>query len=161
MVTVELLFAQHHDGLHRYLVRLTGDSDLAADLAQEAFIRWVEKQPAEDNPKAWLYTVATNLARDDVRIRSRRLVLLTEAPDRAPMPADPPSADESMETEERRQRVRRALDELTERERVLLLMREEGFSHEEMALAVGTTTKSIGTMLARAFKKLSAKLQPD
>ena len=161
MVTVELLFAQHYDALTRYLIRLTGDSDVAADLAQEAFIRWVEKQPAENNPKAWLYTVATNLARDDVRIRSRRLVLLTEAPDRAPMAAEPLGADESMEVEERRQMVRRALDELSERERSLLLMREEGFSHEEMAQAVGTTTKSIGTMLARAFKKLSAKLEPE
>jgi RNA polymerase sigma-70 factor (ECF subfamily) len=161
VVKVELLFAQHHDALVRYLIRVTGDADLAADLAQEAFIRWIERQPAEDNPKAWLFTVATNLAKDDVRIRSRRLVLLSEAPDRAPMGAAPSEAHQALEAEERRLVVRKALDELSDRERMLLLMREEGFSHEEMAKAVGTTTKSVGTMLARAFRKLSALLVPE
>jgi RNA polymerase sigma factor (sigma-70 family) len=160
-VTVDQLFAQHYDALVRYLVRVTGDGDLAADLAQEAFIRYVEKAPEDHNPKAWLFTVATNLARDDVRIRSRRLVLLSEVPDRAPMAAESPTVDEELESEERRDRVRRALDGMSERDRTLLLMREEGFSHEEMAVAAGTTTKSVGTMLARAFKKLAATLEQD
>jgi DNA-directed RNA polymerase specialized sigma24 family protein len=57
--------------------------------------------------------------------------------------------------------VRKALDQLSERERTLLLMREEGFSHEEMAKATGTTTKSVGTMLVRAFRKLSLQLAGD
>jgi RNA polymerase sigma factor (sigma-70 family) len=66
-----------------------------------------------------------------------------------------------MESEETRLMVRKALDQLSERERTLLLMREEGFSHEEMAKATGTTTKSVGTMLVRAFRKLSLQLAGD
>jgi RNA polymerase sigma factor (sigma-70 family) len=73
----------------------------------------------------------------------------------------PVAADTAMEAAEARSVVRAALDQLTYRERTLLLMREEGFSHEEMARATGTTTKSVGTMLVRAFRKLSLKLAPD
>ena len=43
----------------------------------------------------------------------------------------------------------------------MLLMREEGFSHREIAEAVGTTTGSVGTMIARALDKLAARLQLD
>jgi RNA polymerase sigma factor (sigma-70 family) len=160
-VSVEQLFSDNFDALVRYLTRFTRDPDLAADLAQEAFIRYVEREPDDTNPRAWLFTVATNLARDHVRIWSRRVVLLNEAPESAPMAQAPPSADMVMESEETRLMVRKALDQLSERERTLLLMREEGFSHEEMAKATGTTTKSVGTMLVRAFRKLSLQLAGD
>jgi RNA polymerase sigma factor (sigma-70 family) len=160
-VKVEQLFADNYDPLVRYLTRFTRDSDIAADLAQEAFIRFVERVPDNTNPRAWLFTVATNLARDHVRISNRRVVLLTETPEGTPMGEAPESADLAMEAEETRNHVRSALDKLSHRERTLLLMREEGFSHEEMARATGTTTKSVGTMLIRAFRKLSEQLSPD
>jgi DNA-directed RNA polymerase specialized sigma24 family protein len=43
----------------------------------------------------------------------------------------------------------------------MLLMREEGFSHREIADAVGTTTGSVGTMLVRALDRLAALLPLD
>src|SRR5690606_36061762 len=57
------LFEQHHASLLRYLVRLTGDLDLAHDAAQEAFARLVMKPPRDEDPRAWLFTVATNVVR--------------------------------------------------------------------------------------------------
>jgi len=57
--------------------------------------------------------------------------------------------------------VRAALDALTEKERTVLLMREEGFAHREIAEAVGTTTGSVGTMIARALDKLAERLPLD
>jgi DNA-directed RNA polymerase specialized sigma24 family protein len=50
---------------------------------------------------------------------------------------------------------------LGEKERTVLLMREEGFSHREIADAVGTTTGSVGTMIVRALDKLAAELPLD
>jgi RNA polymerase sigma-70 factor (ECF subfamily) len=160
-MSVERLFEDNYDALVRYLTRFTKDADLAADLAQEAFIRYVEREPDNTNPRAWLFTVATNLARDHVRIWNRRVVLMNEAPEDAPLGESPAPADLMMEAEETRRIVRAALDQLSTRERTLLLMREEGFSHEEMAKATGTTTKSVGTMLVRAFRKLAVQLSPD
>lgn len=157
---VSKLFLEHYDGLFRYLVRLTGDSDLAADAAQEAFVRLMERTPSDRHLRAWLFAVATNVVRDSARARTRWLTLLTGSPDRAPMADVPAGADVELERAERCRAVRVALDSLSWKERTVLLMREEGFAHHEIAEAVGTTTGSVGTMLARALQKLSAELGP-
>lgn len=157
-MNVTQLFLEHYDGLYRYLVRLTGDEDLAADAAQEAFVRLMERPPQDRNLRAWLYAVATNVVRDSARARARWLTLLKGSPDRAPMGDVPPLPDAAAESAERQQTVRAALDRLNWKERTVLLMREEGFAHHEIADAVGTTTGSVGTMLARALRKLSAEL---
>ena len=57
--------------------------------------------------------------------------------------------------------MREALAKLSEKERTTLLMREEGFSHQEIAAAVGTTTKSVGTLIARSLDKLANVLTLD
>jgi RNA polymerase sigma-70 factor (ECF subfamily) len=159
-LNVTQLFLQHYDGLYRYLVRLTGDQDLAADAAQEAFVRLVERPPQDRHVRAWLFAVATNVVRDTARARARWLTLLMGSPDRAPMGDVAPGPDQEVERSERRQLVRSALDRLSWKERTVLLMREEGFAHHEIADAVGTTTGSVGTMIARALAKLSAELAP-
>ena len=155
---VQQLFEEHYEVLYRYLVKLTGDGDAAADAAQEAFVRLVEHNPRGTQIRAWLYRVATNVVRDESRVRRRRVELLRESPDRAPVGDDPVTPDRMFELAEKRRLVRGALDALNERERTVLLMREEGFSHQEIAEAVGTTTKSVGSMIARALQKLTAEL---
>src|SRR5688572_24350023 len=155
------LFEEHHASLYRYLVRLTGDADLAHDAAQEAFARMVARPPRDEQPRAWLFTVATNLVRTWANRRKRRLVLLQRAGARA-LAADPQLDPEQLaQAHERHGVVRRALESLTEKERTVLLMREEGFTHREIAAAVGTTTGSVGTMIARALDRLAAQLPLD
>src|SRR5690606_20109103 len=70
------LFEQHHASLLRYLVRLTGDVDLAHDAAQEAFARLVLRPPRDEEPRAWLFTVATNAVRTWANTNRRRTALL-------------------------------------------------------------------------------------
>src|SRR5688500_13830595 len=159
-INVTQLFTEHYDGLYRYLVRLTGDSDLAADAAQEAFVRLVERPPQDRHVRAWLFAVATNVARDNARARARWATLLMGSPGRAPMGDVGPGPDGAAESAERRKVVRAALDRLSWKERTVLLMREEGFAHHEIADAVGTTTGLVGTMIARALNKLSNELAP-
>jgi RNA polymerase sigma-70 factor (ECF subfamily) len=158
---VARLFAEHHAALFRYLSRLTGDPDVAADAAQEAFVRLVEKPPRPEELRGWLFRVGTNAARESERTRSRRLRLLEQRPERAPMGDAPPAPDEALDRAERRRMVQAALGALPERDRTILLMREEGFSHREIAEAVGTTTGSVGTMIARALDRLAALLPLD
>ncbi len=157
-VDVESIFEAEYDGLYRYLVRLTGDADLAADIAQECFIRLVERQPHERQLRGWLFRVGTNLVRDDSRVRRRRLELLDESSDLAAWNAQPPDPERVLEETEARRMVHGALAELNQRDRTLLLMRQAGFSHREMAEAVGTTTKSVGSMIARALRKFAQNL---
>ncbi len=154
------LFRLYHEGLRRFLVRFTGDGDVAADLAQEAFVRLLERPPRQRGP-AWLYRVAVNLARDRARVSARRRFLLRGAGPRVPS-GDPPLApDAVLEAERRRRRVEGALAQLSAKERTALLMREEGFTQREIAEAVGTTTRSVGTLTARALRKLAARLEGE
>jgi RNA polymerase sigma factor (sigma-70 family) len=155
------LFDRHHASLFRYLVRLTGDVDLAHDAAQEAFTRLVTNPPRNEQPRAWLFTVATNIVRAWSNAQRRRRTLLSAAGARAPV-ADPlPDPEQSLLSDQRRSAVRAALQALSEKERTLLLMREEGFTHRDIAAAIGTSTGSVGTMIARALDRLAALLPLD
>lgn len=142
----------------RYLTRLSGDSDVAADALQETFVRFIENPPRTVNAKAWLFTVATNVVREQGRTTSRRRALLEGAPRDALHGDATPGPDTAVERVEARERVALALASLSDRDRTVLLMREEGFTHDLIAKAVGTTTKSVGTVIARALRKLADRL---
>jgi RNA polymerase sigma factor (sigma-70 family) len=146
--------------LYRYLVRLSGDADVAADAAQEAFVRLLERPPAGTAERAWLFKVGTNYVLDGRRTAARRERLLGGRADHAmgDSPRDPQS---TLEADERRRVVLTALARLSDKERVAILMREEGFAHREIAEAVGTTTGSVGTLLARALTRLARETTLD
>lgn len=156
-VEFEQLFDEVYPSLFRYCHRLVGDADVADDTAQEAFVRLVERdvQGAPRALRVWLFRVATHLIRDRVRMAVNRQRLLTWNP---VLPSGTPDPAEAVERDESVRRVRRALDTLEPRDRTLLLMREEGFSYREMAEAVGVATGSVGTLLARAQRRLAREL---
>jgi RNA polymerase sigma factor (sigma-70 family) len=144
------LFNEHFRRLYRYLDRLCGDPELAADIAQETFIKLYERGALPDSVGAWLITVATNLFRNAHTTRARRHHLLQVVPD-AKMFAD--RAVEPVYTPASReigQRVRAALDRMPERERQMLLLRAEGYSYKDIAEALNLQETSVGTLLARA-----------
>lgn len=148
----ESVFDGVYPALFRYCQRLTGDPDVADDIAQEAFVRFLDRG-IEGEPKAvrvWLFKVATHLVRDGVRTRDNRRRLLTVNPVK---PSARTSPDAQLEQNDRIRAVRAVLDELDPRDRQLLLMREEGFSYREVAEAVGVAHTSVGTLLARAQQR--------
>jgi RNA polymerase sigma-70 factor (ECF subfamily) len=151
------VYREHYRSLVRFLYRRIGDPARAEDLAQEAFVRALEHRPSR--PRAWLFTVATNLARDEGRraaVRRRHLTLIKAEADARP-PEPPP--DLALERRERVQQVRVALARLAERDREALLLWEEGFSYDEIAEVLGLSRGSIGTTLARARTRLAAAFE--
>lgn len=156
----ERLYREHVASLYRYALRLCGDPELAADVVQETFMRLVRRPPRDLAPRAWLFQVATNLAREWGRTGARRERLLRVAPVDALLADAPPAPDADVLAREAHATVHAALAGLSERDRTILLMREEGFTHAEIAAAVGTTPKSVGTLIARALTKLAALLAP-
>lgn len=148
---LDRLFQEIHPHLFRYLYRLTGDADAADDVAQEAFVRLIRQDLPEEEVRPWLFTVATNLIRDRARKaeRHRRLEpMLPRGEAAAP-------ADAAVQQGEVIAAVRRALLVVPERDRVILLMREEGFQYDEIARAVGVAPGSVGTLLARAGRRFA------
>ena len=95
------------------------------------------------------------------RTIARRVELEQDSGHLLPVAEPPPDPAIQLERQEARRMARDALSGLSEKERTALLMREEGFTHREIATAVGTTTKSVGTLLARAFDKFAERLQTE
>jgi RNA polymerase sigma factor (sigma-70 family) len=136
--------------LFRWLDRYCGDSALAADVAQETFVRLYGRGELPKDVRAWIVSVALNLVRDEQRRVTRRRQLLLRRPAGTTMADPEPSPEEDVLAAERRAFVRRALDRMSERDRALLLLREEGYSYQELAVALGLNESSVGTLLMRA-----------
>lgn len=149
----DALFREVYPDLYRYVHRLTGDTDAAEDIAQESFVRLLGREMPEREARLWLFTVATNLFRDRTRTSRRRERLLTATPWK---PAALPRPDEELERDQKVSGVRDALEKLPERDRQMLLMREEGFKYEEIARVAAVAPGSVGTLLARATRRFLA-----
>lgn len=153
MEDLERLYKTHYAAVVRFLYRKIWDADRAEDLAQEVFIRAMAHQP--EKPRAWIFAVAANLARDEARAAIRRrkhLVLLKDDP--VPLSTPDVSAEDTVEKDERWAKVTNALAALTERDRDVLLLWDGGLSYPEIAAQTGLAVGAVGTTLARARKRL-------
>ena len=144
-------------GLWAYLARVTGDRQLADDLLQETFYRFVRagaRHESESHRRRSLFQIATNLARDSgrrTRLRGDHVSLEHENL------ADRASGDGTV-TE--RTDLTRALARMKASERRMLwLAYGQGMSHREMAGVLGLKEGSIRPLLFRARAKLARLLR--
>jgi RNA polymerase sigma-70 factor, ECF subfamily len=146
------IYRTTYEDLVRYLYRKVWDAERAADLAQEAFVRVLHHDA--DNPRALVFTVATNLARDEARtvIRRRRHLALVRVEVETTSP--PPDALDDVEREQQRAAAERALGQLSDRDREVLLLWDAGLSYTDIARQTGLAVGAIGTTLARARRRL-------
>jgi RNA polymerase sigma-70 factor (ECF subfamily) len=151
-------FDANYTALVRYCRGLTGDPDLAEDVAQESLYRLFgnELRATPSGVRAWLFKTATHLVRDRHRVESNRRRLL-EQHHEGPSGADPP--DRALARAEARDLARAALAQLTPRDREVLMMRYSGFSYREIADVVGLAVGSVGTTLARAERRFAEVMQ--
>lgn len=152
MSDVERLFRTYNEQLVRYLTRRLGDRDWAEEVAQETFVRAL-RQETISNERAWLFAVATNLVRDEARKDARRrrhLSLLAEQEKDSYVEPEQTALERAQETA----MARNAIDALAERDRLALLMREEGLDYSEIAEALELSPGSVGTTLSRARRRL-------
>lgn len=146
----------HFPRVRRFLDRLTGDAELAADIAQDTFVRLYRRGASPDQPAAWLVTVALNLLRNRKSTEGRRRKLLSTVRGEATVADAARRPDESAEAADMRPRVRDALARLSERDRELLLLRGEGYRYHELAAALKLNPASVGVLLARAKRAFRA-----
>ncbi|HEV8125843.1 MAG TPA: sigma-70 family RNA polymerase sigma factor [Gemmatimonadales bacterium] len=150
---LEALYRTTYSAVVRFLYRKVWDADRAQDLAQEVFVRAMAHRP--EKPRAWVFAVAANLARDEARAavrRKRHLTLLKSDP--VILPTREMAADDVVEHDEQMEKVQRALDQLTPRDREVLLLWDSGLSYPEIAQQTGLAVGAVGTTLARARRRL-------
>jgi RNA polymerase sigma factor (sigma-70 family) len=138
--------------LVRFLHRKVWDVERAKDLAQEVFVRALKHDP--EQPRAWVFKVALNLARDEARTVLRRKRHLTLLKSESEIGEGVPTPDEALATEERWAQVRRALDAISDRDREVLLLWDAGLSYREIAEVTELSPGAVGTTLARARRRL-------
>ena len=149
----EDVYRQTYEDLVRFLHRLVWDADRARDLAQDAFVRALSRSP--DNPRAFLFRIAKNLATDDARsaiARRKHLVLIKGEAEARQEAVTTPHDD--LEERDRVQTVREALAQLTDRDREALLLWNAGLNYNDVAAATGLSPGAVGTTLARARRRL-------
>ena len=162
------LMERHGQKLFHYLIRLLRDEEEAADLAQETFVR-VYRTCARFRTgsrfSTWLYTIATNLARDRLRWQSRHPRVPLNGPSGNPGPSlagvlasGDLTPSETLEAAERADAVRRAVADLPEELRVPLVLAEyEGQSQAEIAAVLNCSAKAVEMRIYRARKELREK----
>jgi RNA polymerase sigma-70 factor (ECF subfamily) len=145
-------------------MRLTGSHATASDLAQETFVRVHRHRfeyRASQKFSTWLFAIATNLARNHARWRSRHPEALTDPENlrELPVAVSNASPDEQASANERLAAVQKAVSELPHDMReVLILSTWHGMSHAEIARVQDTTEKAVEVRLYRARKLLREML---
>jgi RNA polymerase sigma-70 factor (ECF subfamily) len=159
---LDALVRRYHGPLAQFLDRMLGDPEAAGDVAQETLLKMIRALPRYQ-PRAkfstWLYTIATNLARDHLR-RSRhrdRWQQSLDDPDHGP---DEPATEHGLVADRAvltltREDVRRALETLSPEHRAVMLLHYfEGLSYKEIAQALGCTIGTVGSRLHYAIRHL-------
>jgi RNA polymerase sigma-70 factor (ECF subfamily) len=163
------LMERHGQRLFHYLIRQLQIEEDAADVAQEAFVR-VYQHRARFNPRqrfsTWLYTIATNLARDRLKWRSRHPQVSlsqtsteTDSAIEDVLPDSDPPPDVVATMNERGHEVRKAIAALPEELRTPLLLSEyELLPNAEIANVLRCSVKAIESRLYRAKQRLREQL---
>jgi RNA polymerase sigma-70 factor (ECF subfamily) len=153
--------ARHRAEILRYLVRLLGDVEDARDACQETMLRAHVAFPRlrpDSNPRAWLFRIATNAARNTGRSRTRRARRTADVE----LDGLPAAAVASPEQREDLRRVARAVDALPPRQRAALMLRRfHGLAYAEIAESVGGTETAARANVYQAVRKLRAALEDD
>lgn len=131
---------------------LGGRSDLAEDVVQEAYLRMIERDPGEGEPRharSWLFAVVRNIVIDE-----RRRAALTGRPVDDDVPDIMPSTPEIAERREELEGTLRAVAGLPPRERRAIILEQAGVAAPGIARHFGMSANAVHQTLFRARRRL-------
>lgn len=149
---VQTLYSHHHGWLHTWLRSKLGNAADAADLAQDTFVRLLQRREHLElnSPRAFLRTVARGLVIDHWRreeLQRAYLETLAHLPE-----AQVPSTETREVLMELLERIDRMLDGLKPKiRRAFLLAQCEGLAHKEIAAQLGVSVRSVERYIGEAL----------
>ena len=158
MVAFEELVARHRDKIFARAYSMMRNEEDAIDLSQEAWVKaWqrLKQFQRESSFSTWMTRIVINLCLDQLRRHKRQRAESIEAMDEESggverqMPVVTVNPTERLERVELRARIDRALNQLSESHRTVLVLHE--FEQMEYKLIARTMGCSIGTVLSRLF----------
>jgi len=163
----QVLTERYHDRLLRFINRSIGDRDRAEDLVQDTFVRVYRHLHRFDPSRkfsTWIYTIAGNLAKNELRNRSRNPMVLFQTITKNWEENDRPlqwedtsySPDDMARKRDLRKQVEEAVQELPEHHREVFVLREmEGKTYEEIAEETGVKLGTVKSRLNRARNRFA------
>ena len=165
------LMGRYDRRIVNYVYRIIGDRDRAEDLLQDTFIRVYRNIDRFDQNRkfsTWLYTIATNLAKNELRNAGRSPLLyfqnlfyrredqqMFEAVDQADKP------DDQLYKRQLKDLVAKAVEKLPDRHRLVFTLREtEGKSYEEIAEILNCNIGTVKSRLNRARARFAQIIEP-
>ncbi|NJD10799.1 MAG: sigma-70 family RNA polymerase sigma factor [Gemmatimonadetes bacterium] len=166
------LVDRYHVRLLNFIYRTIGDRDRAEDLVQETFVRVYKHLHRFDQSKkfsTWAYTIAGNLAKNELRNRSRNPLVLFQTikgnwdTDHRPLEWEDNTyrPDDLFRKRHLRALVERAVGQLPEHHRMVFVLRElEGKTYEEIAEITGVNLGTVKSRLNRARNNFAQVIRP-
>jgi len=167
----ELLLRRYQDSVYNYCLRMLRNPGLAEEVAQESFVRTLTRLDRYDERypfSAWLFKIATNLCIDHLRKNKRIAYSLDEdvageeGSYRREVASEGPDPSEETYIRERGRLIDRAIDDLPEHYRSILLLRhQEERSYEEIAEILDLPLGTVKIRIHRAREQLKRRLNRD
>lgn len=151
-------YREHHQDLLRFLARRLRCIFTARDLNQEIYLKIEAGDvPGEiQNPRAYLFRMAANLATDHIRVEARRTELLAQAGELLDGTIDQRSPERDLIARDELERVTRAIAALPPQTR--RIFRQNRFEHKtqrEIAESLGISTTSVENHIRKALESLA------
>lgn len=160
----ETLYARHRGPLYRFLARQLRNQALADECFQDVWQRVIAAR-AGWKPEAafstWLFRIAHNRLNDHWRAARHRPGAPADGDERAARMPDPSTPEHELSDFEQRRRLQRAMEELPDEQREVLLLRlEQELSLEEIGAITGVGRETVKSRLRYAMDKLRQRLNP-
>ena len=167
-----VLADRYHARLLNFIYRMIGDRDRAEDLVQETFVRVYRHLHRYDQNRkfsTWAYTIAGNLAKNELRNRSRNPMVLFQTirknweADHRPLEWEDNRyrPDDLYRKRDLREKVEEAVAQLPEHHRVVFVLRElEGKTYEEISEITGVNLGTVKSRLNRARNAFAELIAP-
>lgn len=150
------IYRRYSSKIYTYCSRIIGDSELAEDVFQEAFLKFYESSNVQrdmTNVSAYLFRIARNLCINEKQRKHHSFISLEDVSFSL--------ADKSVDKTERAELVNTALEALPKMYREVLVLKEFlGFSYSEIADILETTLPSVRIRIYRAKQKIKELLTP-
>ncbi len=161
----ESLVERYQKKVYNIALRMTGNSEDAAEIAQEALIRVfrsLRNFKEEASFSTWIFRITTNLCLDEIRKRKNKQVVyindeikLEDGEVKIQIEDKSPGPEEKAQTNEIRRIVNDAIQSLSEEHRTIIVLRDiEGFSYDEIARIVKCPEGTVKSRINRARQSL-------
>lgn len=163
------IVGRYHGRLYNFIYRFVGDRETAEDIVQETFLRAFRKRDeyrAIANFSTWLFTIAGNLAKSELRRRKRWRMVSAERDEETDtgmeLPDESARPDKVAESSIADVQIQNAINSLPNNYRQVILLRDvEGMSYQEISEIVDCPVGTVKSRVNRARLKLQQKLKSE